>query len=194
VVQLPLIPIPGWLVSVRLHPFDLPIINAGVTAATHQVYAGGGEVWDATLNQTNLSKNANKYVSLKPSRRPCRWLNAHCRRFYVLQLLHPIGNSSACVLFTRWGRVGETGISQLKVRHSFVVVGTTSYDDSLQGPFAATIAISEFKKQFKSKTATKWEDRGTMVSAKSGESRRVPVPAVLTVRLEANTCGSVSQT
>lgn len=43
-------------------PFDLLIIDASVTAATHQVYASDGEVWDATLNQTDLSKNANKYV------------------------------------------------------------------------------------------------------------------------------------
>ncbi|KAF9652042.1 PARP-domain-containing protein [Thelephora ganbajun] len=99
--------------------------------ATHQVYAGNGEVWDATLNQTDLSKNANK--------------------FYVLQLLHPIGNDFSCVLFTRWGRVGEIGSSQRK------------------GPFPATTAISEFKKQFKSKTATNWEVRRSMTSAKSGK-------------------------
>ena len=170
VVQPLLIPIPGWLVSVRLHPFNLPIINARVTAATHQVYVSDGEVWDATLNQTDLSKNANKYVTLIPSWKPRRPLKALCRRFYVLQLLHPVGNNSACVLLTRWGRVGETGSSQRKVRQLFAAARTTSYADSLQGSFAATIAISEFRKQFKSKTATNWEDRRAMVSAKSGKS------------------------
>jgi len=172
VVQLRLIPILGWLVSVRLHPICLLLTPD--RPATHQVYASDGEVWDATLNQTDLSKNANKYVTLRPARKPRRQLNAHCRRFYVLQLLHPIGNNSACVLLTRWGRVGETGASQRKVRQPFAVTGTTPYNDSLQGPFAATIAISEFRKQFKSKTATNWEDRRAMVSAKSGKCRRIP--------------------
>lgn len=44
---------------------DLLVINVGRATATHQVHASGGEVWDATLNQTDLSKNANKCV--KPS-------------------------------------------------------------------------------------------------------------------------------
>lgn len=44
----------------------------------------------------------------------------HCKlrrrdRFYVLQLLHPIGNASNCLLFLRWGRTGENGASQTKV-------------------------------------------------------------------------------
>ena len=77
-VQPLLIPIPGWLVSVRHYPFDLLIIiNTRVTAATHQVYASDGEVWDATLNQTDLSKNANKYVTLTSSRKPRGQLNVH---------------------------------------------------------------------------------------------------------------------
>lgn len=171
-MQLPLIPIPGWLVSVRLRLFDPPTINIRETAATHQVCASDGEVWDATLNQTDLSKNANKYVTQVSSRKPCSRLNRH--RFYVLQLLHPIGSDSACVLLTRWGRVGEIGASQRKVRRPFAATETASYDDSPQGPFAATTAISEFKKQFKSKTATNWEDRRSMVSAKSGRTQIVP--------------------
>jgi len=61
-----LIPIPRWLVSTRRRLFDLQIINARPTAATHQVYSSDGEVWDATLNQTDLSKNANKYVTQCP--------------------------------------------------------------------------------------------------------------------------------
>ena len=43
--------------------FDLLVINVERAAATHQVYASEGEVWDATLNQTDLSKNANKCVT-----------------------------------------------------------------------------------------------------------------------------------
>ncbi len=62
---------------------------------THQVLVTPEGVWDAMLNQTEIGKNANKY--------------------YVLQLLHPLGNTNECYLFTRWGRVGERGSSQLKV-------------------------------------------------------------------------------
>ncbi|KDQ10244.1 hypothetical protein BOTBODRAFT_136978 [Botryobasidium botryosum FD-172 SS1] len=99
--------------------------------STHQVYVSpDGQVWDAMLNQTNIGKNANK--------------------FYVLQLLHPIGNSNSCRLFVRWGRTGENGASQSK------------------GPWPATMAINEFKKQYRSKTATAWEDRKSMV-AKPGK-------------------------
>lgn len=174
-VQLPSIPIPGWLVSVRLCLFALSIIHVRTTAATHQVYANGGEVWDATLNQTDLSKNANKCVIPVLSQEPCSRPNFCDHRFYVLQLLHPISNNSSCLLFTRWGRVGESGSSQRKVRHPFPAAGTVFfYDDSFQGPFTATTAISEFKKQFKSKTATSWEDRRSMISAKSGKTHGTP--------------------
>lgn len=60
------------------------------------------EVWDARLNQTEISGNKNK--------------------FYILQLLHPIGNTSSCQLFTHWGRVGENGQSQLKAGVSLLCV------------------------------------------------------------------------
>ena len=63
---------------------------------THQVLVTPEGVWDAMLNQTDLEKNANKY--------------------YVLQVLHPIGNENQCFLYTRWGRVGESGTSLTKVR------------------------------------------------------------------------------
>ena len=96
---------------------------------THQVLVTPDGVWDAMLNQTEIGKNANKY--------------------YKLQLLHPIGNTNQCFLYTRWGRVGERGSSQTK------------------GPWAAPTAVVEFKKQFKAKTATEWENRFGMVQKKS---------------------------
>ncbi|EIM92706.1 PARP-domain-containing protein [Stereum hirsutum FP-91666 SS1] len=96
--------------------------------ATHQVYASGGQVWDAMMNQTDVGKNANK--------------------FYVIQLLHPIGNHSSIILITRWGRVGESGSQQVK------------------GPFPPAAAVDEFKKQFKSKTSTAWEKRHGMTAKK----------------------------
>ncbi|KAI0063109.1 PARP-domain-containing protein [Artomyces pyxidatus] len=95
---------------------------------THQVYENEEDVWDAMLNQTDIGKNANK--------------------FYVIQLLHPIGNSTSSVLLTRWGRVGEDGSKQIK------------------GPFSASQAVNEFKKQFKAKAGTAWEQRKSMVAKK----------------------------
>ncbi|KAI0694487.1 Poly polymerase [Cerioporus squamosus] len=61
------------------------------------------------------------------------WVDTHQvlvtpKAYYKLQLLHPIGNTNQCYLYTRWGR--------------------------------------EFKKQFKAKTATAWEDRVGMVQKK----------------------------
>ncbi|KAG9101442.1 hypothetical protein FS749_006946 [Ceratobasidium sp. UAMH 11750] len=99
---------------------------------THLVYCdpSDGETYAGLLNQTNLDGSNNN------------------NKFYVLQLLHPQNDSANCLLFTRWGRVGETGASQKK------------------GPFPAKQAIAEFKKQFKSKTAANWEDRKTMVPKK----------------------------
>ncbi|KAJ7139532.1 poly polymerase catalytic domain-containing protein [Mycena epipterygia] len=105
-----------------------PVDSASGKVNTHQVYSNAEGVWDAMLNQTNIGENNNK--------------------FYVLQLLHPIGNDSNSVLFTRWGRVGADGQTQLK------------------GPFPAATAISEFKKQFKAKAAVNWEDRVGMVTKK----------------------------
>ncbi|KAI0694469.1 poly polymerase catalytic domain-containing protein [Cerioporus squamosus] len=95
---------------------------------THQVLVTPEGVWDAMLNQTEIGKNANKY--------------------YKLQLLHPIGNTNQCYLYTRWGRVGERGAFQTK------------------GPWPPATAVQEFKKQFKAKTATAWEDRVGMVQKK----------------------------
>lgn len=94
--------------------------------ATHQVYASDTDTWDAMLNQTNIGANNNK--------------------FYVLQLLHPISSNTSCILYTRWGRVGERGASQTK------------------GPFPSITAISEFKKQFRSKAGVAWESRIGMVT------------------------------
>ncbi|KAG2129775.1 poly polymerase catalytic domain-containing protein [Suillus clintonianus] len=95
---------------------------------THQVYSNDDSVWDAMLNQTEVGSNKNK--------------------FYVIQLLHTIGNDAQCTLYTRWGRVGEHGQSQIK------------------GPWPSVSAINEFKKQFKSKSGVAWPQRFGMVAAK----------------------------
>ncbi|PCH33025.1 PARP-domain-containing protein [Wolfiporia cocos MD-104 SS10] len=100
---------------------------------THQVLETPEGVWDATLNQTNVLQNANK--------------------FYVIQLLHPIGNPGSSLLFTRWGRVGEIGQQQQKVTHK-------------HGPFPIATAINEFRKQFKNKAGVDWNQRHGMVAKK----------------------------
>lgn len=93
--------------------------------ATHQVYVDpSGEVWDAMLNQTDAVNNNNK--------------------FYVIQLLHPSGNSNSVMLHVRWGRVGENGATQNK------------------GPWGPAQAVNEFMKQFKSKAGADWKNRKTM--------------------------------
>ncbi|KAL4069316.1 poly polymerase catalytic domain-containing protein [Scleroderma citrinum] len=91
---------------------------------THIVYSDSQDVWDAMLNQTEVGSNKNK--------------------FYVIQLLHPIGSNSSCTLYTRWGRVGENGQKQEK------------------GPWPSAMAINEFKKQFRSKTGVAWERRAIL--------------------------------
>ncbi|KAI0727024.1 PARP-domain-containing protein [Fomitopsis betulina] len=95
---------------------------------THQVLSTTEGIWDATLNQTDIGKNANK--------------------FYVIQVLHPVGNDKDCTLFTRWGRVGENGQQQKK------------------GGMSAATAVSAFKAQFKAKAAVNWEQRHGMIAKK----------------------------
>ncbi|VDC02029.1 unnamed protein product [Peniophora sp. CBMAI 1063] len=75
-------------------------------------------------------------------------IGKNANKFYVIQLLHPTGNNNSCYLFTRWGRVGENG------------------QNAKKGPFPSAQAINEFKKAFKSKAATNWEDRRGMVAKK----------------------------
>ncbi|KAG8894028.1 hypothetical protein FRB99_001559, partial [Tulasnella sp. 403] len=99
-----------------------PVDPCSRYVSSHQVFVDGDQVYDAMLNQTDIGKNSNK--------------------FYVIQLLHPVGSHSAFILFTRWGRVGESG------------------QQASKGPFGTKeIAISEFFKQFKSKTANDWAKR-----------------------------------
>ena len=92
-----------------------PVDERSGWALSHEVLVTD-EVWDATLNQTDVGNNANKYV-LPPAiaYMPLMLTDASLRRFYVLQLLHPVGNNSQVTLFTCWGRVGENGQNQKKV-------------------------------------------------------------------------------
>ncbi|PIK56560.1 putative poly [Apostichopus japonicus] len=74
--------------------------------------------YDCMLNQTNIERNKNKY--------------------YVIQLLT---EGAKYHLFTRWGRVGETGEKDTK-----------PFEDE-------EAAIKAFKKKFSDKTENEWDDR-----------------------------------
>ncbi|MFT7801498.1 poly ADP-ribose polymerase 3 [Arapaima gigas] len=83
------------------------------------------EDFDCMLNQTNVGQNNNK--------------------FYVIQVLRTGSGQFYC--WTRWGRVGETGMS------------------AKFGPFPSPEkAIDQFEKKFKDKTKNKWSDRENFVS------------------------------
>ncbi|EWC46572.1 hypothetical protein DRE_04295 [Drechslerella stenobrocha 248] len=77
-----------------------------------------GVKYDASLNQTNIGNNNNK--------------------FYIIQLLF---HGTSYAVWTRWGRVGETG--------QYKTMRAVSFDD----------AMREFSKKFKDKTGVAWEDR-----------------------------------
>lgn len=67
-------------------------IDEGCPLTGYGVHVGDDSIiWDASLNQTNTGKNANK--------------------FYRLQVL--VGPSNHCQTWTRWGRVGDQGQSKL---------------------------------------------------------------------------------
>lgn len=84
----------------------------------------------------------------------------------MLQLLHPVGNNSNCILYTRWGRVGENGQSQKKVRTQRVDSRSSANGVITKGPWPPSMAVNEFKKQFKAKAGVDWEQRVGMAPKK----------------------------
>ncbi|DBA71958.1 TPA: Poly [ADP-ribose] polymerase 3 [Trebouxia sp. C0005] len=93
---------------------------------------------DVMLNQTNIGANNNK--------------------FYRMQLLRE--DSSEHWLWTRWGRVGDKGQSQL------------------QGPFDADTGLREFKKKFRSKVGATFEDKEEARKVRSGKYSLVDLDSV----------------
>lgn len=80
------------------------------------VYKNSNNVlYSCTLNQTDIKSNKNK--------------------FYIMQLINV---SSAYVLYTRWGRIGEPGTTQCK-----------NFTDEYSG-------ANGFSRQFKAKTGNDW--------------------------------------
>ncbi|KAI9866275.1 MAG: hypothetical protein M1813_001397 [Trichoglossum hirsutum] len=73
---------------------SIPVDEGCHLSGTHQVYIDSyGTIYDAALNQTNVSNNANK--------------------FYRVQLLVSISSPGDYCTWTRWGRVGEHGQTAL---------------------------------------------------------------------------------
>jgi len=101
-------------------------------------YGSGGvyDDYDCMLNQTNIGANNNK--------------------FYIIQLIQDGGRY---FVWTRWGRVGESG------------------QNAQKGPFGdLDKAISEFKKKFKDKTRNNWDDRDNFEPA-SGKYTMIEMDA-----------------
>ncbi|KAI9772671.1 MAG: hypothetical protein M1840_000266 [Geoglossum simile] len=72
----------------------VPVDEGCQLSYSHRVYIGSdGTIYDAALNQTNVSNNNNK--------------------FYRIQLLAPTSGSGDYCTWTRWGRVGERGQTAL---------------------------------------------------------------------------------
>lgn len=68
-------------------------VDKSVASHSHVLDEGGDDVWDATLNQTNIGQNNNK--------------------FFILQLLED-DKTKKYTFFTRWGRVGASGQKKLE--------------------------------------------------------------------------------
>lgn len=114
------------------------VAAAAVSADAAAAAAGSGEVdpacplagsggqvvgeYDVSLNQTDIGTNANK--------------------FYRAQLVESGGHF---YLWTRWGRVGETGATQM------------------DGPFNEEDGVKAFCKKFKDKTGNNFDDRHNFV-------------------------------
>ena len=84
----------------------VPVDENCTLASTHRVYIdeNDGEIFDATLNQTNAGNNNNK--------------------FYQIQLL--VNSQGDHRTYTRWGRVGEKGQDKLlgKPKRSDIMADT----------------------------------------------------------------------
>lgn len=80
---------------------------------SYHVYTDKNDVaWDATLNQTNIGDNNNK--------------------FYYIQLLEN-DTSNSYAVFLHWGRVGEKGQCLLKVSNTTLEIATAAFQKQMKG-------------------------------------------------------------
>lgn len=92
---------PSMVVSVVPHSDLQPAELADLVVPLDDLYCGGpdhvvlidDQVWDATMNQTNIEQNNNKY--------------------YIMQITYDMYND-VYFCFARWGRVGQPGQRHLE--------------------------------------------------------------------------------
>lgn len=89
----------------------IPVDAECPRAGDCHVYEGMGKVWAATLNQTNIGNNANKY--------------------YIVQALQTDDNSQF-LLWTRWGRVGFSGQNALQGPFGSASMATSQFESKLK--------------------------------------------------------------
>ncbi|CAK7348323.1 unnamed protein product [Dovyalis caffra] len=109
----------------------------------YHVLEHGDSIYDATLNQTNVGDNHNKFYLIQA----LEFYNGSVTLVSSLNGINckPIAesnDSSKFMVYTRWGRVGIKG------------------QDKLQGPYTSRgSAIQEFEAKFFSKTKNRWLNR-----------------------------------
>ncbi|ORY76107.1 poly polymerase catalytic domain-domain-containing protein [Protomyces lactucae-debilis] len=100
----------------------VPLDELYLGSAQDQVLIDEGGIWDAMLNQTDIASNKNKY--------------------YAIQIIKRASNTQGgFAVFSRWGRVGIRGQSQLHTCYS------------------VEEAKDFFRRKFKEKTRIAWADR-----------------------------------
>jgi poly [ADP-ribose] polymerase len=97
-------------------PIDdhVPLNKADWHVLEHQ-----GRIYSATLNQTNVLNNNNK--------------------FYIIQILQSDSNSNHCYFFTRWGRVGVPGqfsnVGVMPIGSAIAQFTTKLYEKNKKGDY-----------------------------------------------------------
>ncbi|KAJ0743061.1 putative NAD(+) ADP-ribosyltransferase [Helianthus annuus] len=115
----------------------------------------GDDINDATLNQTNVGDNNNRFYIIQAlgyfpiyisEENMSPKLCTNCI-IYVTELLAESNNGSAYMVYNTWVRVGVKG------------------QDKLHGPYTSVqSALDEFEQKFYTKTKNYWLDRKDFVS------------------------------
>ncbi|KAJ9543118.1 hypothetical protein OSB04_022825 [Centaurea solstitialis] len=111
----------------------------------YHVLQQGDEIYDATLNQTNVGENNNKFYIIQAlGHIPIPFLFSAYRSLLITR---ESDDGSTFMVYNRWGRVGQKG------------------QDKLHGPYTcAQSAVDEFEQKFYGKTKNHWLDRKDFVS------------------------------
>ncbi|CAN8096184.1 unnamed protein product [Discula destructiva] len=148
----------NWAVKVPLDE-GCPLSGYGVHVDDDSV------IWDASLNQANSGKNANK--------------------FYRLQLL--VGPNNHCQTWTRWGRVGDRGQHQIlgsgslfdamsQFKSKFKAKTGLTFEDRMNTPKPGRYAFVELNYDSESDDEPDGEDNADAAAADGavGHARKPP--------------------